>query len=74
MRSKTRGVPYHHPDAVSALIMDQRTRPFFLIRVDTSRLQNPNPGLLPVPYHQITVTPNINMILIITSPSIMLNR
>jgi hypothetical protein len=28
IRSRSRGVPYHLPDAVSALIMDQRTRPF----------------------------------------------
>ena len=28
IRSKSRGVPYDLPDAVSALIMDHRTRPF----------------------------------------------
>ena len=32
------GVPYDLPDAVSALIMDQRTRPF--PKVSTSRPQN----------------------------------
>ena len=49
------GRPYTPPHAVSALIMDQADKNFS--SVSTSRPQNQNPGLLPVPYHQININP-----------------
>ena len=72
IRPKSRGFPYHLPDAVSALIMDQRTRSFFL-KSALAGLKT-TPGLLPVPYHQIIITPNINMRLIKLKPNYQLNR
>ena len=45
------GAHTRFPHAVSALIMDQADKDFS--SVSTSRPQNQNPGLLPVPYHQI---------------------
>ena len=47
------GRPYTPPHAVSALIMDLADKDFS--SVSTSRPQNQNPGLLPVPYHQIRI-------------------
>ena len=41
------GAHAHHPRAVSALIMDLADKDFSSL--DTSRPQNQNPGLLPVP-------------------------
>ena len=56
------GAHTRFPHAVSALIMDLADKDFSSFA--TSRPQNQNPGLLPMPYHQINITPNINMLLI----------
>ena len=56
------GAHTRFPRAVSALIMDLSDKNFS--SSDTSRPQNQNPGLLPVPYHQISITSNINKLLL----------
>ena len=56
------GTHTRFPHEVSALIMDLADKDFSSF--GTSRPQNQNPGLLPVSYHQISVAPNINKIIV----------